>query len=75
MIFVIAAAPPGAASMAAACFEHKCFVARTLDLFHGFYNPVLRALTHSQHRAANVKERPYAQSDDWPLSHVRGSGL
>jgi hypothetical protein len=38
-------------------------------------NRVLRALTHSQHRAANVKERPYARSDAWPLSHVRGSAL
>ena len=26
--------------------------------------------------AANVRERPYAQRDDWlPLSHVRGSVL
>jgi hypothetical protein len=36
---------------------------------------VLSALIHSQRRAANVKERPYARSDDWPLSHVRGSVL
>jgi hypothetical protein len=35
-------------------------------------NRVLRAFTHSQHRAANVKARPYAQSDALPLSHVRG---
>jgi hypothetical protein len=33
------------------------------------------ALIHSQHRAANVKERPHAQSDAWPLSYVRGSVL
>jgi hypothetical protein len=38
-------------------------------------NRVRRAITHRQHRAANVKERPHAQSDDWPLSHVRGSVL
>jgi hypothetical protein len=35
----------------------------------------LRAFTHSQHRAANVKERPLPKCVGWPLSYVRGSVL
>jgi hypothetical protein len=35
----------------------------------------LCAHPHGQHRAANVKERPFAHSDCWPLSYVRGSVL
>jgi hypothetical protein len=38
-------------------------------------NRGLFALTRSQHRAANVNGRPFAHSDDWPLSYVRGSVL
>jgi hypothetical protein len=38
-------------------------------------NRGLFAFTRSQHRAANVKERPLAKSVGWPLSYVRGSVL
>jgi hypothetical protein len=38
-------------------------------------NRGLFAFTHSQHRAANVKERPLAKGVGWPLSYVRGSVL
>jgi hypothetical protein len=35
----------------------------------------LFAITHSQHKAANVKERPFAKNAGWPLSYVHGSVL
>jgi hypothetical protein len=44
-----------------------------VEQFHVVRRPSPVRSYFSQHRAANVKERPLAHSDGWPLSDVRGS--